>query len=83
MTRPTVIRLLFDSPGTSTPGDRNDTHLLGDSADLLSWQVVKREDEPPVKVAFASQGPVMHVCLLLVLFKADHPTRHTQFREHG
>lgn len=67
------------SPGTSTTGDRKDTHLLGDGADLLSWQVVKREDEPPVKVAFTSQGPIMYICLLLVFFKANHPTRNNTF----
>lgn len=70
-----------ETPGTSTPGGGHDTHLLRDGADLLGWQVVKGENEPPVKVAFTSQGPVMHICLLLVLFKANHPTgRH--FREH-
>lgn len=56
-------------PGISNSGDGNKTHLLGDGADLLSGQVVEGENEPPVKVAFASQGPVVHVCLLLVFFK--------------
>lgn len=71
-----------DNPRTSTAGDGSDAHLLGDGAHLLSRQVVKGENKPPVKVAFASQGPIMHIGLLLVLFKANHPTRQ-HFREHS
>lgn len=74
-----MMTLTLESPGTSPFGVRNDTDLLGDGADLLSWQVVEGENEPPVKVAFASQGPIMHVGLLPVFFKANHPTRHTRF----
>lgn len=78
-----AITLTLESPGASTSGDRTNTHLLGDGADLLSWQVVEGENEPPVKAAFASQGPIMHICLLLVLLKANHPPGHSHFREHS
>lgn len=73
------------TPTTESPGSRPlgmaRTHLLRDGADLLCRQIVKGENEPPVKVAFAAQGPIMYICFLLVLFKANHPTRQ-QIREH-
>jgi hypothetical protein len=54
-----------------------DTHLLGNRADLLGWQVVEGEYKPPVEVALATQGAVVYICLLLMFFKAHHPARHT------
>lgn len=41
--------------------------------ELLSREVVKRENKSPVKIAFAIQGPVVDVCFLFVVFAAGNP----------
>lgn len=42
-------------------------------AELLSREVVKRENKSPVKIAFAIQGPVVDICFLFVVFAAGNP----------
>lgn len=48
-------------------------YLLGNKAELFSWQVVKAKDKPPVKVSVSIQRPVVDVSLLFVLLHARHP----------
>lgn len=49
------------------------THFPGDETELLSRQIVKPKDEPPVEVPISVQGPVVDIGLLLVLLHAWHP----------
>ena len=48
-------------------------HLLGHEAELFSRQILKGEDEPPVKVTVSVQRPVVDIRLLLVVLHAWHP----------
>lgn len=59
------------------PGPRSKAaHLLSNSTDLLGGQIVERKHKPPVEVALATKGAVVHICLLFVLFESHHPAGH-------
>ena len=46
----------------------NSAHLFTDDHDLLSRQIFKREDKPPVEIALSVHGPVMDISLLSLVF---------------
>lgn len=48
-------------------------YFFSHDTELLSREVVKRENKSPVKIAFAIQGPVVDICFLLVVFTAGNP----------
>lgn len=48
--------------------------VSGSSRNLLSRQVVEREDEAPVEVSFTGQRVVVDVRLLSVVFQAFQPS---------
>lgn len=57
--------------------------FLGDDYLLFSHKVFEGEDESPVKVALASQGVVMHVCVLLVFLLPFKPSMQIDVKFEG
>lgn len=48
--------------------------FLRDHDLLLRHEVIKGEDEAPVKVALSGEGMIVHVCVLLVLLLSLEPS---------
>lgn len=49
-------------------------YLSSNNNSFFCLLVLEWKDEAPVEIAFPSEGPVMHICLLLVLFHSLKPT---------
>lgn len=49
-------------------------YLSSNNNPFFCLLVLEWKDEAPVEIAFTSEGPVMHICLLLVLFHSLEPT---------
>ena len=49
-------------------------YLSSNNNPFFCLLVLEWKDEAPVEIAFPSEGPVMHICLLLVLFHSLEPT---------
>ena len=49
-------------------------YLSSNNNSFFCLLVLEWKDEAPVEIAFPGEGPVMHICLLLVLFHSLKPT---------